>query len=71
MLSKDEILKRTNNGLEVFRHYLRGQGASGATFEPVLRRVPSPCNIYFDRHSGSYRMKDFRNEEYAAIASRL
>ena len=32
MLNKDELLKRTNNGLDVFRHYIGGHGVLGAIF---------------------------------------
>ena len=32
MLSKDEILKRTSSGLDVFKHYIQGKWRVGRNF---------------------------------------
>ena len=66
MLSKDEILRRTNNGLDVFRHYIPVQWRTGRNFlNPLYEDRKASCNVYFDRHNGTYRIKDFGNDEYS------
>jgi hypothetical protein len=65
-MSKDEILKRTGNGLDVFKHYLPGQWRVGRNFfNPLYEDRKASCNIYFDRRSQTYRMKDFGNDAYS------
>jgi hypothetical protein len=66
MLNKDEILKRTNNGLEVFKHYIPGQWRVGRNFlNPFYEDRKASCNIYFDRMKGVYRLKDFGNDAFS------
>ncbi|KAA6302061.1 MAG: hypothetical protein EZS26_001662 [Candidatus Ordinivivax streblomastigis] len=66
MLNKDEILKRTNNGLDVFKHYIPGQWRVGRNFlNPLYEDRKASCSIYFDRRNGCYRMKDFGNDAYS------
>ena len=66
MLKKEEILERTNNGLSVFKHYLPGNWRIGRNFlNPLYEDRKASCNIYFDRHSGMYKMKDFGNDSYS------
>ena len=66
MLRKEEILSRTNNGLLVFKHYLPGDWRIGRHFlNPFYQDKKASCNIYFDRHSGMYKMKDFGNDNYS------
>ena len=66
MLRKEEILSRTNNGLLVFKHYLPGDWRIGRHFlNPFYQDKKASCNIYFDRHSGMYKMKDFGNDSYS------
>lgn len=66
MLNKDEILKRTNNGLDVFRHYIPGQWRVGHNFlNPLYEDRKASCNIYFDRRNDCYRMKDFGNDAFS------
>ena len=63
MLRKEEILSRTNNGLSVFKHYLPGNWRIGRNFlNPLYEDSKASCNIYFDRHSGMYKMKDFGDD---------
>lgn len=60
MLSKDELLRRTNNGLDVFKHYISVQWKSGSNFlNPLYSDKKASCNIYFDRRLSVYRIKDF------------
>jgi hypothetical protein len=64
MLSKDAILRRTNNGLDVFRHYVSGQWRVGRNFlNPLYEDRRASCNVYFDRRGECYRLKDFGNDE--------
>ena len=66
MLNKDELLRRTNNGLDVFKHYISTQWKTGRNFlNPLYEDRKASCNVYFDRHSGVYRIKDFSNDEYS------
>jgi DNA primase (bacterial type) len=66
MLSKDEILKRTSNGLDVFKYYISGQWRVGRNFlNPLYEDKRASCNIYFDRRCGSYRIKDFGNDDFS------
>ncbi|MDR3226351.1 MAG: toprim domain-containing protein [Prevotellaceae bacterium] len=66
MLSKDEILKRTSNGLDVFKHYISCEWRVGRNFlNPLYDDKKASCNIYFDRRSGSYRLKDFGNDSFS------
>ena len=66
MLNKDEILGRTNNGLDVFKHYIPGGWHIGRNFlNPLYEDRKASCNIWFDRRGGCYRMKDFGNDAYS------
>ncbi len=66
MLRKEEVLERTNNGLNIFRHYIACQWRVGRNFfNPLYEDSKASCNIYFDRRSGIYRIKDFGNDDYS------
>ena len=66
MLRKEEILSRTSNGLNVFRHYIKTPWRVGRNFlNPLYEDKEASCNIYFDRNSGTYRMKDFGNDDFS------
>ena len=66
MLRKEEILSRTSNGLNVFRHYIKTPWRVGRNFlNPLYEDKKASCNIYFDRNSGTYRMKDFGNDDFS------
>jgi hypothetical protein len=66
MLSRDEILRRTDNGLDVFRHYIPGPWRVGRNFfNPLYEDRKASCNIWFDRRNGCYRLKDFGNDAYS------
>jgi hypothetical protein len=66
MLSRDEILKRTDNGLDVFKHYISCQWHVGRNFlNPLYEDHKASCNVYFDRRSSCYRFKDFGNDSYS------
>ena len=66
MLSKDEILNRTNRGLDVFKHYISFPFKVGRNFlNPLYEDKKASCNIYLDRNSNIYRMKDFGNDDFS------
>lgn len=66
MLRKEEILSRTNNGLSVFKHYIPGNWRIGRNFlNPLYEDKKASCNIYFDRRSSIYKLKDFGNDSYS------
>jgi hypothetical protein len=67
MLNRDEVLKLTGNGLDIFKHYVPGNWRVGRNFlNPLYEDRKASCNIYFDRRHGCYRMKDFGNDAYMA-----
>ncbi|KAA6323995.1 hypothetical protein EZS27_026620, partial [termite gut metagenome] len=66
MFNKDEILRRTNNGLDIFKRYIPGEWRVGRNFlNPLYEDKRASCNIYFDRRNGCYRIKDFGNDTYS------
>ena len=66
MLNKERVLERTNNGLDVFRHYISGEWRVGRNFlNPLYEDKRASYNVYFDRRSNSYKMKDFGNDVYS------
>lgn len=66
MINKEEILDRTNRGLDVFKYYLRIDFRPGKNFKnPLYDDKNASCNIYFDRHSRTFKMKDFSDESYS------
>ena len=66
LLSKDDILRLTDRGLAVFRHYISSSFKLGRNFlNPLYEDKKASCNIYFDKHNNCYRMKDFGNDNYS------
>lgn len=66
MINKEEILDRTNRGLDVFKYYLQIDFRPGKNFKnPLYDDKNASCNIYFDRHSRTFKMKDFGDESYS------
>ncbi|MDR2010943.1 MAG: toprim domain-containing protein [Bacteroidales bacterium] len=66
MLNKEELLRRTNNGLDVFKHYIPIPFRIGKNFlNPLYEDSKASCNVYFDRKSGCYKLKDFGNDDYS------
>ena len=65
MLDKNKVLSSTRDGLDIFKHYLPGDWRVGRNFKnPFYEDTKPSCNIYFDRRSGMYRMKDFGDSHY-------
>lgn len=66
MLSKEEILARTNKGLNVFKQYLSFQFRVGRNFlNPLYDDKKASCNVYYDRSSDQYKIKDYGNDAYS------
>ena len=63
---KEEILGRTNRGLDVFTYYMPMDFVPKRNFRnPFYEDKRASCNIYFDSKNDCYRMKDFGNELYS------
>lgn len=63
---KEEILARTNQGLEVFCFYMPIDFVPKRNFRnPLYDDRRASCNIYFDPKTQCYRMKDFGNDMYS------
>jgi hypothetical protein len=66
MVSRDEILRLTDKGMAVFRHYISVNFRIGRNFlNPLYKDTKASCNIYYDRRNCCYRMKDFGNDDYS------
>ena len=58
MVRKEEILARTSNGLDVFRHYLPVKWRVGRNFlNPLYEDSKASCNVYYDRRSGTIKSR--------------
>lgn len=63
---KEEILARTNQGLEVFCFYMPIDFVPKRNFRnPLYEDRRASCNIYLDPKTKCYRMKDFGNDMYS------
>lgn len=76
MLSRNDILNSTHDGLDVFRHYFGNNLRVGRRFRnPFYQDTNASCSIYYDRKYGVYRFKDFGNEDFSgdcfALVARL
>ena len=63
---KEEILQRTNRGLDIFYFYMPINFVPKRNFRnPLYEDKRASCNIYLDTKSDCYRMKDFGNDLYS------
>lgn len=63
---REEILNRTNRGLDVFTYYMPIDFVPKRNFRnPFYEDKRASCNIYFDSKNNCYRMKDFGDELYS------
>lgn len=66
MTTKEEILSKTNEGLEIFYFYMPVDFVPKRNFRnPLYDDKRASCNIFRDSRSGCYRMKDFGNDAYS------
>ncbi|MDO5614773.1 MAG: toprim domain-containing protein [Cruoricaptor ignavus] len=65
MLKKEDIISKTNDGLDVFRYYVSGNWKVGQNFKNPFYDDKNPsCNIYKDNKTGIYRIKDFGDSRF-------
>ena len=65
MIDKETLLLKTNNGLDVFRHFVPGDWKPGKNFlNPFYEDKNASCNIYKDKKTGIYKIKDFGEERF-------
>ena len=63
---KEEILQRTNRGLDIFYFYMPINFVPKRNFRnPLYEDKRASCNIYLDAKSDCYHMKDFGNDLYS------
>jgi hypothetical protein len=64
-MTKNEILGKTQGGLTVFKHFLPVQFKIGKNFlNPFYQDTKASCNIYLDKKSGIYKIKDFGDNRF-------
>lgn len=61
-ITKDIILQKTNNGLEVFKHYILDFKEVGKPFKAAFREEEHPSANVFESTSGEYLYKDFADD---------
>ena len=65
-MNKDDILRLTDRGMAIFKHYLPTPFRVGRNFlNPLYEDKHASCNIYYERRSDTYKMKDFGNDDYS------
>lgn len=66
MTTKEEILRRTQNGLNIFQHYIPTQWRVGKNFlNPLYNDTKASCSVYFSKLNNCYKIKDFGNCHYS------
>ena len=66
MINKESILEQTNHGLDIFKHYIDFEIRPGKNFRnPLYNDKNASCNIYYDKRTCCFKMKDFGNESYS------
>ena len=66
-LNKESVLNATNNGLNVFKHFLGNKFSKvGKSFKsPFYQDNKASCYVYFDKKSSIYKFKDFGDAEFS------
>ena len=66
MNTRDEILAKTDGGLQVFKFYMPFEFRLKKNFKnPLYDDHNASCNIFYSQRYGVYLMKDFGNEMYS------
>lgn len=66
MIDKSTILSATQNGLNIFKHYIPFDFKLGKNFKnPFYDDKNASCNVYYDRHNQSFKIKDFGNPDFS------
>lgn len=65
-LSKQEILDKTDGGLDVFKHFMGSKwpGLNKAFLNPFYEDTKAACHLYLEKKSRTYRMIDFGDSEF-------
>ena len=65
-LTKENILKETTAGLDIFKYFIRGKWRVGKPFlNPFYNDTKASCHVYFDNGTKTYKVKDFGNADFA------
>jgi hypothetical protein len=65
-LTKENILKETTAGLDVFKKFIKGDWIVGKPFlNPFYEDTKASCHVYFDNETRVYKIKDFGNADFA------
>lgn len=65
MRDRDEILKQTNDGLEIFNFYIPFNFKLKKNFlNPLYEDHIASCQIYYSTKTKCYMMHDFGNPDY-------
>jgi 5S rRNA maturation endonuclease (ribonuclease M5) len=63
---KLRILDKTNQGLDVFRHYLSVKFVPNKAFKnPFYHDTKASCTVYMNKKNGLFMMKDFGDAAYS------
>ena len=65
MIDKRLILSLTDQGLEVFRHYLPPFELRKNFRNPLYDDHKASCNVFFDKRNSCWRMHDFGDPRYS------
>lgn len=66
MIDKNAILSATQNGLNIFKHYIPVDFHIGKNFHnPFYKDKIASCNVYYDRHNQCFKIKDFGNPDFS------
>ena len=66
-LTKENILKETTAGLDIFKYFIRGKWRVGKPFlNPFYNDTKASCYVYFDNGTKTYKVKDFGNADFAS-----
>ncbi len=64
-MTKESILEQTQQGLNVFKHFIVGDWVVGKNFKnPYYDDTKASCNVYFDTKTSQYKLKDFGDPHY-------
>lgn len=65
-MDKADVLRLTDKGLDVFKHYILFPFRIGCNyFYPLYKDSKASYNIYFDQKNEVYKVKDFGNDDYS------
>jgi hypothetical protein len=64
-MTAEDMLAKTDAGLAIFRYFIVGEWSVGKSFRnPYYDDTKASCNVYFDKKSLRYKLKDFGDSRY-------